>query len=496
MSAKAKIQKIVEKWYLCEPLYFAVWTLHKIEPDTQIKTIRVYRGQIAYNPVFIDTLSKSDLESVLCFEAMRIILKHPYSRKKDIPELSYLASNITIQEYLQTKGLGFLSAKDFFGSRKYDRKYFEFYYDKILEMAQATSQQNNSETSSGNEGFNNNDQNNINGTKDNNQSDEENSPEDNSAKSDGNAGDNEDSDETDSNDNSCGNNNSPEGDSDEKDNGENDNSKNDSSENGNTRDSIQSERNNSMDSLSGPGTGESESSLENYSNEKSTGYENARYWDRNEYHEQLVNEKIKDISIANTWGTISASIQEKILATLKPKIDYKMILKSFRTSILSNARRLTRMKPSRRYDFLYMGSRRDFTTKLLFAVDVSGSVSLAALNNAFSILNRFFKYGIEEISVICFDTEIKGKMLTLKKAKKKIVISGRGGTSFSAVIDFIDTDRSFDGVIIFTDGYAPRPDPPENKKTKILWLFDTESNYQVCKKELSKIGKVAFVKDI
>jgi predicted metal-dependent peptidase len=381
MLAKDRITKIVEKWYLLEPLYFAVWTLHKVEASTHIKTIKVQNGHIEYHPVFIDALSTTDLESVLSFEAMRIILKHPYSRKQELAEIAYLASNITVQEYLQTTGLGFLSACDFFGSHAYDRKYFEWYYNEIVES---------------------------------NQDSQPHQP---------------------------------------------------------------------------------RSSLEDYSDEKRSGYENACDWEKNEYHEQIINDKIKEIEMANSWGSITANIQEKILATLKPKINYKTILKSFRASILSNNRRLTRMKPSRRYGFLYMGSRRDFTTKLLFAVDISGSVSSAALRNAFSILNRFFKYGIEEFSVICFDTEIKGKLLTLKKAKKEIDILGRGGTNFGAVIDFIDKDRSFDGVIIFTDGYAPCPPSPKNQKTKILWLFDTESNYQLCESSLSKIGKVAFVKD-
>jgi len=463
MSVKEKITKIVEKWYLCEPLYFAVWTLHKVNPDTRIKTIRVQNGCIEYNPIFLDSLGPLEIESVLCFEAMRIILKHPYSRKKELTEISYLASNITIQEYLETKGLGFVSAKDFFASGDFDKKYFEFYYDKIFERAQNDSY-----------GKNENDCDRESKSSEDSRGGEENENESNINGKEGS--DNEDR-KTDK-----------KNDEDESDKGENSNDRSGEK-------STHSEELNDTESMNESGTGESENSLEHYTNEKSTGFENACNWGRNEYHEQLINEKINEVSITNTWGTITQNIQERILATLKPKINYKMILKSFRSSILSNKRRLTRMKPSRRYDFLYMGSRRDFTTKLLFAVDISGSVSNAALKNAFSILNRFFKYGIEEISIICFDTEIKGKPLSLKKAKKEIVISGRGGTSFSAVMNFIDQDRSYDGVIVFTDGYAPCPDPPNNKKTKILWLFDTESNYQLCKASLSKIGKVAFVKD-
>ena len=141
-----------------------------------------------------------------------------------------------------------------------------------------------------------------------------------------------------------------------------------------------------------------------------------------------------------------------------------------------------------------MGSRQSFTTKLLFAVDISGSVSSYALKNAFSILNTFFKYGIEEIAVICFDTQIKGEKLTFKKARKEVTVCGRGGTNFNAVIDYLNQDDSYDGVIIFTDGYAPSPISPRNRKTKILWLFDSENSYQYNKNNLYHLGKLTFLK--
>jgi len=54
-------------------------------------------------------------------------------------------------------------------------------------------------------------------------------------------------------------------------------------------------------------------------------------------------------------------------------IDY-WVLRLFRRSVLSERRRLTHMKPSRRYDFLYFGSRYEFATRLLVAVDISGSM--------------------------------------------------------------------------------------------------------------------------
>ena len=52
-----------------------------------------------------------------------------------------------------------------------------------------------------------------------------------------------------------------------------------------------------------------------------------------------------------------------------------------------------------------MGSQFEPKTQLLVAVDVSGSIETEDLQNFFSIINRFFSYGVEAINVIAFDKE-------------------------------------------------------------------------------------------
>ena len=195
-----------------------------------------------------------------------------------------------------------------------------------------------------------------------------------------------------------------------------------------------------------------------------------------------------------SWGNVPYYLKELILASMRPKVDYRRILSAFRQSVLSSKRTLTRMKPSRRYEFQYMGSRRDFSTKLLFALDVSGSVPTKELQKGLSMLNQCFKYGIESIDVIQFDTQIKGAPLTVKKAKSSLQITGRGGTDFTPVIEFIDKNKDYDGLIIFTDGYASRPKLPKNNKTRILWLFNDEDNYKAMAANVKGIGKTAFLK--
>lgn len=418
-SVRENISKVVEKWYILEPLFFSAWSLHTVIPGARLKTIRSGAGKVEYNPEFLSLLTGEQLYEVLCFEAMRIVLKHPYQRKKEIDTLSYRASNITVQEYLRTS-LGFEYAREVFSTDDYDRKHFEFYYDKLIEQIQDS----------------------VESTGDGDQK---------AGETTGPAGNNGKADKT----------------------------------------GAAAEQT--------PGRGESlpkaslQVTLEEYVDKKS-GKENCENWEKNDYYENLINEKISEVELSDNWGSLTGNIKEKILATLKPKVDYRSILKSFRSSVLSVSRTLTRMKPSRRYGFQYMGSKRDFTTKLLFAVDVSGSISRKDLIKGFSIVNRFFKYGIQQLDVISFDTEIKGEKLSIKRAKREIKVVGRGGTNFQPLMDYIDVNKEYDGMIIFTDGYAPVPKIPENRKTRIVWLFNNECNYESMKDSLVKHGKVAFVK--
>ena len=128
------------------------------------------------------------------------------------------------------------------------------------------------------------------------------------------------------------------------------------------------------------------------------------------------------------------------------------------------------MLPSRRYGFEYMGSRRDFCTRLLVAIDVSGSVDNRQVSQALSIINRFFKYGVENLDVIMFDYGLVGEPMSMKAAAETLQIGGRGGTEFQAPIDYFATGQ-YDGLVIITDGYAPEPTLPGTTRGRILWML-------------------------
>lgn len=210
-----------------------------------------------------------------------------------------------------------------------------------------------------------------------------------------------------------------------------------------------------------------------------TNYENAEeaagLWDEDEEICDEINQSIEKAQMTNRWGSVSENNKEIILASLKIPMDYRRILSQFRACLISQKRKLTRMKPNRRYDFDYMGSKFEPQVKLLVAVDVSGSVDNDSLNKFFSIINRFFSYGVEEIYVITFDTEIKQE-LKFKKACKNVKVIGRGGTSFQCVIDYYENHPEFHGLIIFTDGYAEIP--TIHKYKQILWILIDKKCYE------------------
>lgn len=203
-----------------------------------------------------------------------------------------------------------------------------------------------------------------------------------------------------------------------------------------------------------------------------------------------VNSLIEIAESSNSWGNISGNLQEIIKASKIIAMDYRKILSSFKTSIISSKRILTRMRPSRRFGFAFMGSRYDLATNLLIAVDVSGSVSSSSLSQFFSIINRFFKNGIEKLDVLQFDHELKTKEpIPFKKAKSEVKVIGRGGTSFQPAADYYCSHPEYDGLIYFTDGIAPIPQFHTKRNIDVLWILTSKDSYNDNIKWIKKLAR-------
>lgn len=218
-------------------------------------------------------------------------------------------------------------------------------------------------------------------------------------------------------------------------------------------------------------------------------------WEDNDIAMEELNSLIKDYAARGekSWGSLGRHLKDQILASLNAKIDYRKVLKNFRASILSEKKHLTRFKPSRRFGFEYMGSKREFTTKLLLAIDTSGSISNQNLKNFYGVINKFFKYGIESIDVLNFDCELQGEPVSFKKRQTSFTISGRGGTDFQPVFDYAKDHPEYDGVIILTDGYADHPQKKPGTKARFVWVLTSEDEYNEHKDWMKQTGKSCFL---
>lgn len=214
----------------------------------------------------------------------------------------------------------------------------------------------------------------------------------------------------------------------------------------------------------------------------------AELWDEDELTVQMINEVI---NTTKSWGSLGGNFAELLQASVKAKINWRNIFAGFRASIISSKRKLTRMKPNRRTGFDNMGSVRRFDTKLLVAVDVSGSISTESLKYFYGVINSAFRYGFESIDVIQFDCGVRA-VHNLKKVIKDVAIVGRGGTSFQEPIDYAH-ENGYDGLVVLTDGYAPEPTIPDGFRTGILWVCENESCLKQHKKWMEKTGRACVM---
>jgi hypothetical protein len=383
-SIADRIGGIKERWVINEPALLLIVSTHELTPNLKIRGFRCGMGRIEYNMSDAQALSDAELETALKAETIRIMLRHPYRYPPGNASVSYIASNITINEMYDDLTLPY-KAGDYWSGWKYKGQFFEFYYKALCEFY-------NSEPAGGSK------QSNANAAS----RADENSERPDKDRAPGSA----------------------------------------------TEVSKQSDAGLQPDDALGQAAGD-----------LGQAAEKAELWTTDEYFDEKIKEQIQ-IILGNSkqWGTLSGQFISRLTADMKPVMNYKKVLSGFRASVLSDDRILTRFKPSRRYGNLTMGRRLEFTTGLLVGVDVSASVNDSELKEFFSAINAFFKYGIKNVDVQMFDSELKGRPITMKKARKTVNISGRGGTSFQSILNFFkENTRIYDGLIIFTDGYAPEP---------------------------------------
>ena len=430
-----RIQKIVERWYITEPAFFQIYVTHNLEENLNMTCpFRCGKGTIQYNPEVIKNLSNNETTSYLKAEIIRILLKHPYDRQPlgcKRKSMS-IGSNIVLADNYDFEDIG-LPKPDKYGLNSNES--YEWYSRRIEELVPGET--NTSKTVS----------------------------------SEKNSGQEEPNEPISHNDNQFG-------------------------------EEIEIQLPNGQ-VIKVPGTGNSGSRATHEDESNTNAISNlppnessedlSSLWEEDSVMSCTIDVTIDEInSTPGSWGSLAGNIASLIVANTKAKIDYRKVLAGFRSSVISSKRNLTRMRPNRRSGFENMGSIRRFSTNLIVAVDVSGSVSSQSLSHFYSIINRAFKYGIENISAVQFDTELK-EIEPFEKARKKIKILGRGGTNFQPVFDYVSKHTEIDGVIIFTDGYAEPPKIPKGFRCKVAWVCDERNGYEQNKHWMQKLGRCCLM---
>lgn len=206
----------------------------------------------------------------------------------------------------------------------------------------------------------------------------------------------------------------------------------------------------------------------------------AELWEENEEIQNEIHENIQKADLDQGWGGLGGNLKRELQDSCDFSFDYRRALTKFRQNIVSANRKLTRMRPSRRYGFKAMGSRYERKANILIAVDVSGSITDESFEHFTHAIKNFFFLGIiEKIDLIFFDVNLKDtNPVSFSKKITLDSIKGRGGTNFQPALDyFTDHSQKYSGLIIFTDGEGEIP-VLKAGTSSILWILDSRLAYE------------------
>jgi len=186
---------------------------------------------------------------------------------------------------------------------------------------------------------------------------------------------------------------------------------------------------------------------------------------------EAVKKAAKECDEGRGWGTVSQNVRKEIHERLVTQpLDWKKVLRYFIKTSVRADKKSTIKKINRRYPYIHPGRKTTRRAKIAISIDQSGSVSDKMLGGFFAELNELAK--LAEFTVVPFDHQVfEEKVFVWKKGqtnKKERVLCG--GTCFNAPTKYVN-DHKFDGHIILTDMYAPKPIA---SKCQRMWMTDRD----------------------
>jgi predicted metal-dependent peptidase len=178
----------------------------------------------------------------------------------------------------------------------------------------------------------------------------------------------------------------------------------------------------------------------------------------------------------NSWrGKLPGELLDyidELIAKLKPSVNWKRQLRKFAANGEKTYLVPTLKRRSKRYG-TFPGHKIKKESRIMVAIDTSGSVDNASLAEFFSEIHHIYKADAE-IRIVECDYNIGNVWDYTGTPPDKI--SGRGGTSFDEPIIYANTEYNPDCVIYFTDGEAP---PPPKCKCPLMWIISKNQGVEV-----------------
>lgn len=171
------------------------------------------------------------------------------------------------------------------------------------------------------------------------------------------------------------------------------------------------------------------------------------------------------------WGNIPADLREEIRRSVSSVINWRAVLRQFVGGINRGNHATTLKRINKRYPYIHPGIKRSYTTKLIIAIDESGSVNDEMLEMFFSELDSLTRK--VDITILHFDCHCTVNDLYewRKGTRPKLHRVRNGGTNFDAPTNFINNPKNrgrWDGMLIMTDGMAPQPGTSRIKRGWVL----------------------------
>jgi predicted metal-dependent peptidase len=198
-------------------------------------------------------------------------------------------------------------------------------------------------------------------------------------------------------------------------------------------------------------------------------------WHEGQLTEDEITNKVKEIvnkAVEQTDGKKMGDLSDEILIAIEalnhiPK-DWRQDIQRFSARCAEILIESTRKRRNRRFGIQYPGFKIYPRLSLIIGIDTSSSVSENELSQFHAEIVRLYNMGID-LTIIECDTKV-GQVYKFNP-KKSFKVSGRGGTKFKPIFEYIEKERlETDGLIYFTDGECYN-ETLRKPKYPVLWAL-------------------------